>query len=84
VGLQGGDRGNQAVADGFGVMSVGQMDEHRVAASAFMCRSSAERRGASFYEAQGHMVGPCYDMYANGKPCRVLVLPMETANRSST
>ena len=43
-----------------------------------ICRSSAERRGASFYEAQGHMVGPCYDMYANGKPYRVLVLPMET------
>lgn len=49
-----------------------------VCASAFMCRSSAEKGGASFYEAQGHMVGPCYDMRVDGTPHRVVVLPMET------
>jgi hypothetical protein len=46
--------------------------------SASGCRSSAQRRGASFYEAQGHMVGPCYDLHVDGNPYRVLVLPMET------
>lgn len=49
-----------------------------VCTSALKCRSSAEQCGASFYEAQGHMVGPCYDMHVNGNPYRVLVLPMET------
>lgn len=42
------------------------------------CRSSALKGGAAFYEAQGHMVGPCYDTQVGGKPYRVLVLPMET------
>jgi hypothetical protein len=59
--------------------SVWNPREGFVCASAVGCRSSAERRGASFYEAQGHMVGPCYDLHADGKPYRVLVLPMETA-----
>jgi hypothetical protein len=49
-----------------------------ICSSAGACRSSAEKGGASFYEAQGHMVGPCYDTLVDGKPLRVLVLPMET------
>lgn len=49
-----------------------------ICASASVCRSSAEQRGAAFYEAQSHMVGPCYDLTADGKPYRVVVLPMET------
>jgi hypothetical protein len=49
-----------------------------VCGSALTCRLSAERRGASFYEAQGHMVGPCYDIRADGEPYRVLIVPMET------
>lgn len=49
-----------------------------ICTSASVCRSSAERRGAAFYEAQGHVVGPCYDLHADGKPYRVVVLPMET------
>ena len=35
VGRQGGDRGDQTIADGFGMMPVGQMDQHRIAGSAF-------------------------------------------------
>ena len=42
------------------------------------CHSSAAKCGASFYEAQGHMVGPYYDMEVGGRPFRVVVLPMET------
>ncbi|EFG74078.1 hypothetical protein HMPREF0591_5963 [Mycobacterium parascrofulaceum ATCC BAA-614] len=49
-----------------------------VCKSAVSCRSSAEKGGASFYEGQGHMVGPCYDMRVDGTPLRVVVLPMET------
>jgi hypothetical protein len=49
-----------------------------ICTSASKCRSSAHQCGASFYEAQGHMVGPSYDMHVNGTPYRVLVLPMET------
>lgn len=49
-----------------------------VCKSAISCHSSAEKGGASFYEAQGHMVGPCYDTRLDGAPHRVVVLPMET------
>ncbi|MEZ0355441.1 hypothetical protein [Mycobacterium sp. SA01] len=49
-----------------------------VCKSASACRLSAEKGGASFYEAQGHMVGPFYDMRVDGNPHRVVVLPMET------
>jgi hypothetical protein len=49
-----------------------------VCRSAQVCHSSADKCGASFYEAQGHMIGPCYDMHVSGKPYRVVVLPMET------
>lgn len=49
-----------------------------VCESAVSCRSSAEKAGASFYEAQGHMIGPCYDTRVDGNPHRVVVLPMET------
>jgi hypothetical protein len=37
-----------------------------VCTSALSCRSSAERFGAGFYEAQGHMVGRCYDLHVDG------------------
>lgn len=46
--------------------------------SAFMCRPSAEKRGAAFYEAQGHMVGPAYDLTVDGRQFRVLIIAMET------
>lgn len=49
-----------------------------ICASASVCRSSAHNRGAAFYEAQSHMVGPSYDLSVSGKPYRVVVLPMET------
>jgi hypothetical protein len=58
--------------------SVWNPREGFVCTSALTCRSSARRCGASFYEAQGHMVGPCYDMHLNDNPYRVVVLPMET------
>ena len=35
MGRQGGDRGDQPVADGFGVVPVGQVHQHRVAGGAF-------------------------------------------------
>jgi hypothetical protein len=42
------------------------------------CKGSASRRGATFVAAQGHAVGPCYDLStADGTPHRVLVVPME-------
>jgi hypothetical protein len=42
------------------------------------CTESADRRGAEFYEAQGHAVGPCFDLSTeDGVPFRVLVVPME-------
>lgn len=53
-------------------------DEGFICKSGSKCRSSAELRGSSFYEAQSHMVGPCYDLRVNGIPHRVVVLPMET------
>lgn len=46
--------------------------------SAFMCRPSAEKRGAAFYEAQGQMVGPAYDLTVDGQSLRVLIIAMET------
>lgn len=49
-----------------------------VCKSASGCHSSAEKVGASFYEAQGHMVGPCFDTRVDGTAHRVVVLPMET------
>ncbi|OFJ51750.1 hypothetical protein BEL07_21235 [Mycolicibacterium grossiae] len=52
--------------------------EDFICRTAGACRLSAEKAGASFYEAQSHMVGPCYDTQVDGKPYRVLVLPMET------
>jgi hypothetical protein len=58
--------------------SVWNPNEGFVCKSATGCRSSAEKGGASFYEAQGHMVGPCYDTRVDGNPHRVVVLPMET------
>jgi hypothetical protein len=51
--------------------------------SAKMCRDSAVRQpGVGFYEAQGHMVGPCYDLSVGGKPFRVLIIPMETGTKN--
>lgn len=42
------------------------------------CYDSAARRGANLFEAQGHAVGPCYDLStSDGTPHRVLVVPME-------
>lgn len=58
--------------------SVWNPDEGFVCKSAIGCRSSAEKGGASFYEAQGHMVGPCYDIRVDDVPHRVVVVPMET------
>jgi len=53
-------------------------NEGFVCKSASGCRSSAEKAGGGFYEAQGHMVGPCYDMRVDDTPLRIVVLPMET------
>lgn len=58
--------------------SVWNPNEGFICKSATGCRSSAEKAGASFYEAQSHMVGPSYDMRVDGTPHRVVVLPMET------
>lgn len=58
--------------------SVWNLNEGFICKSAVGCRSSAEKAGASFYEAQGHMIGPCYDTSVGGTPHRVVVLPMET------
>jgi hypothetical protein len=58
--------------------SVWNPREGFICKSAMMCRSSAEKGGASFYEAQSHMIGGCYDTQVDGKPYRVVVLPMET------
>jgi len=42
------------------------------------CRDSATQRGAAFLEAQGHAVGPYYDLSTLvGVPHRVLIVPME-------
>ncbi len=49
-----------------------------ICTTAGACRSSAEKGGASFYEAQSHMIGGCYDTHVNGNPYRIVVLPMET------
>ena len=58
--------------------SVWNPNEGFVCTSATGCRSSAEKAGASFYEAQGHMIGSCYDTHVDGTPHRVVVVPMET------
>lgn len=50
-----------------------------VCSSAPACKSSAQRAGTSFLEAQGHSVGPCYDLAtAEGIPMRILIVPMES------
>ena len=42
------------------------------------CKGSAMRRGAEFLAAQGHAVGPYYDLSTlTGVPHRVLIVPME-------
>lgn len=50
-----------------------------ICSSARSCKTSAERRpGTAFLEAQGHSVGPAYDVATEtGAPFRVLVIPME-------
>lgn len=49
-----------------------------VCISGSICRQSAQRKpGTAFYEAQGHMVGPCFDLFINDEPFRVLVVPIE-------
>ena len=58
--------------------SVWNPREGFICKSATACRSSAEKGGASFYEAQSHMIGGCYDTQVDGTPHRVVVLPMET------
>ena len=49
-----------------------------VCASAAACEASAAKPGVGFYEAQGSAVGPRYDVWEDGVPTRVLVVPMET------
>lgn len=59
--------------------NVWNRDQGFICLSGKICRRSAHHRtGVGFYAAQGHMVGPCYDIEANGRPFRVLVIPMET------
>lgn len=50
-----------------------------ICSSAHSCKSAAQRRaGTAFLEAQGHSVGPAYDLVAEtGAPFRVLIIPME-------
>lgn len=50
-----------------------------ICSSARSCKTSAQRRpDTAFLEAQGHSVGPAYDMATEtGAPFRVLVIPME-------
>lgn len=50
-----------------------------ICSSARSCKASAQRRpGTAFLEAQGHSVGPAYDLATEtGVPFRVLVIPME-------
>ncbi|MFN8031875.1 MAG: hypothetical protein U0Q47_01095 [Mycobacterium sp.] len=67
--------------------NVWSRDDGFVCLSKRMCRRSAVRQSdVGFYEAQGHMVGPSYDISADGIPFRVLVIPIETGtqNRHTT
>lgn len=50
-----------------------------ICSSAHSCKTSAQRRpDTAFLEAQGHSVGPAYDLVTEtGRPFRVLVIPME-------
>ena len=50
-----------------------------ICSSARSCKTSVQRRpGTAFLEAQGHSVGPAYDLTTEGgAPFRVLVIPME-------
>ncbi|KUI34196.1 hypothetical protein [Mycobacterium sp. GA-2829] len=52
---------------------------HFICSSAHSCKTSAlSRPGTAFLEAQGHSVGPAYDLATEaGAPYRVLVIPME-------
>jgi hypothetical protein len=48
------------------------------------CKVSATRRGATFVEAQGHALGPHYDLSTDkGVPFRVMVVPMEAGGRGA-
>jgi len=50
-----------------------------ICSSARSCKASLQRAGSAFLEAQGHAVGPCYDLAtADGVPLRILVVPMES------
>lgn len=43
-----------------------------------MCRASAmQKPGTAYYEGQGQMVGPCFDLFVDDAPFRVLVVPIE-------
>ena len=62
--------------------NVWNSDQGFICLSGKVCRRSAHRQpGVGFYEAQGHMVGPCYDLEADGRPFRVLIIPMETVTK---
>jgi len=53
-------------------------EDRFVCSSASMCKSSAlAKPGTAFYEGQGQMIGPAYDVTEDGVPLRVLVVPME-------
>ncbi|BBY55899.1 hypothetical protein H7J07_02600 [Mycobacterium koreense] len=42
------------------------------------CKKSADKKGAAFFESQGHSVGSHFDLFTeSGTPLRVLVVPME-------
>jgi hypothetical protein len=50
-----------------------------ICSSASSCKASLQRAGSAFLEAQGHAVGPCYDLATvDGVPLRILVVPMES------
>lgn len=49
-----------------------------VCASAAACEASAAKPGVGFDEAPGSAVGSRYDVWEDGLPTRVLVVPMET------
>lgn len=49
-----------------------------ICSSARSCKASLRRADSAFLEAQGHAVGPCYDLATvDGVPLRILIVPME-------
>ena len=56
--------------------------DHFICSTASACESSAAKPGLGFFEAQGSSVSPHYDVVEDGRPVRVLLVPMETGRES--